>query len=132
MNLDVNYKNCLGIHHSLRESIPLIDHSDRKESLPSQQSGSRFEKLHCVPSGTSGCLILKKLLASTFSRPFNILNVSIRSPLCLRQYNECSLRCLSLCSYVSFAKLVTSFVALRCTFSPCLNTEFEVWSDMCQ
>ena len=47
-------RDCLGIHHILRESIPQIDNSDRKEFLPSQQSGSRFYYLfHCVTSGTS-------------------------------------------------------------------------------
>ena len=76
--------DCLGIHHILRESVSQIDHSDRKESLPSQPSGSWFENLHCVPSGTSRLLISKNLLASTFSSPFNILKVSIRSLLCLR------------------------------------------------
>ncbi|KAI0209945.1 hypothetical protein LSAT2_005382 [Lamellibrachia satsuma] len=43
-------RDCLGIHHILRESVPQIDRSDRKDSLLSQQSGSRFENLHCVPS----------------------------------------------------------------------------------
>ena len=47
----------------------------------------------------------------------SILKMSIRSPLCVQHYNEYSLMCLCLCSYVNFAKPVNSFAALRCTFS---------------
>ena len=45
------------------------------------------------------------------------LYVSIRSPLCLRQYREYKLRCSNLVSYGSFANPGTNLVALCCTRS---------------
>ena len=61
--------------------------------------------------------ILKNLFQETSSNPFIILKASIRSPRSLRVSSVVSPNILTLFSYVSFLKLLMSFVALCCTRS---------------
>ena len=61
--------------------------------------------------------VLKNLFQEMSSNPFIILNASIRSPVSLRVSSVVNSNSFTLFSYVSFLKLLMSFVALCCTHS---------------
>ena len=76
-------------HHCFcRESIPVVDHSDRKGSLPDFQVSPRREEGFMVNS-CSG---------DTAERPLKIFHTIIRSALSKRPCTENKSRCLSLSS----------------------------------